>query len=278
MIIEMIIEWKDIQSGTPFLTNGVPFENILMRERNSRSDKTWKRWDRWSAWFHRLAGAIERSRVVYRNDPDFERLAEELDSRLWQSKRYCDYMVGIQEATWWLFGHCVARQLWWVYKDGDITGWTCQIGPFFTVKGPNDEVIFRRRELVQEGKLPEVEVFPYRKDWEVIHYLSGQAVRRKMRIAIAQTAGTLAPYALASMGAGIPVLEPTAEELIPLVEWDFLPSRRGDGWVVTGLGKVLISRTNQPGYYKIVREADKVRFIELVEPFKILKEKGGEKS
>lgn len=267
------IQWIDLKNGTPFTTNGVPFENIVLWERISRSDKTWKRWSGWSEYFHCRSGALEKVRVVHRDDPDFQLLAQELDKCLWHDLSHCEYFIAIKEASWWLFGHCVARKLTWLYKekDGAIeeSGWMGQIGPYFKIFC-DDGTIFERRKPVQPHWGQRVEILPYEADWRVLHELSGQAMRRKIRIAINSLGGSLATYALAQLGAGIPTLAPSSGELLPLVEWDFIPSKRGDGWAVTGLGKVLISRTCQAGYYKIIKETEKVRFIELVEPFRVI--------
>lgn len=238
----MKIKFVDLE-GKIFVTNGVPFENLVLIESYSRSDKTWKNWRGWSENFtSRIADTIDEETEAVQVDSEgrymFRGYSWNYDEHPLMSKKF------------FLFGHLIRVDRW----IEDTIQWETRSATYEIV-ADNGEIIFSYNGEYNSD------------DWKIIADLSGQAERRRARIAISQQHGMMAPVLLSMLGMEIPNKKKLGDQILPLMECDFEKSERG-GFIVRGFGKFAISRTNKSGYYKVTAEKPRVRFITLVEEFK----------
>lgn len=238
------IKFVDL-NGNKFTTNGVPFENMVLRDSRSLSDKTWQRFRGWSDDF---TWKIADREVIEKLNPELDDQGYyKFDIYTWNVEKN-----PLMSEKRYLFGHLVYEKIY-VYDTGRYE----EKSAMYEIISDSGEVIFK-----YSGKKDD-------DDWKIVAELSGQKDRRTARISIAEKHGQMMPIAMSMLGVNIPNNIPK-EEILPLIESDFLVSDRG-GYIVRSFGKFAISKTNKTGgYYKITKELEKIRFISLIEEFKII--------
>jgi hypothetical protein len=240
-------EW--IETGPAFL-----FDAMVWEESLQRSDKTWQGDTAgWSNDFLRRCAELCGEIVEYEGD------RPPALPRTWKDDLRALGRVGGGEVSY-LHGIPVALQVYYGYyaaSDGsvwwrDTAYWSL---PWRIVDNDGTVVFACDGPAHQQD------------DWKIIHRLSGQETRRDMRVRLSSK---LRSAMIGShVGYRLPPVESAAHPgLLPLRDRLFEPSRRGDDWVVAGfrraVGKVIISPTNISGYYEVVHETERVRFVELV--------------
>lgn len=246
----MKIRWVSL-SGTTFTTNAVPFENHVIVATNSRSDKTWNDFRGWSKSFAHFAEAKLSKREIVEGEEAYFAPATLVEKyTLFGEVIFRAYtkLIPADER-----GRGVLAPSGQEYQE---TGWIHEEHARFEVVSDAGDTIFQGPAT--DGN-----------DWKIIAELSGQAERRRARVSLANQHGHMYPVLLNRLGIGIPRPEGNGK-IVPLMADSFKPSNRGDGFAVVGLGKVMISKENQAGYYEVIRETEKVRFIRLVERYQQL--------
>lgn len=243
----MKIKFIDLE-GKTFFTNAVPFENIILKDSISLSDKTWKRYRHWAEDF---TYSISDNIITQKLNPEINEMGYyEFQGYWWNPET-----EPLMSEKYYLFGHLIREKIY--VRD---TGRIETKSAIFEIIADNGEVIYKYNN--------NYDLDDY--DWKVIAELSGQKDRRLARISIAQKHGHMMPIVMSELGIYIPN-EKQKEKLLPLLESDFEKSDRG-GYIVRGFGKFAISQINKTGYYKVTKELEKVKFISLVEEFKIVEE------
>jgi hypothetical protein len=251
------IIWRGL-NGKVVATNAVPFWNLVCRDAAYKKDKTWQRFRYWSEDLHKKAALS----VVEQKVSSTAQIAEKLFGRVCEKnergilvrlysngvfQKYgltdVPFPAEVEERAYFI-GPALVRYSLYIMGSAWAEDLLC---PFAIV-------VFDHPIFQMEGSAR-------MNDWLIIHHFSGQAERRAARVGAAAEYGKF----LSEM---FPMPRPYYPALAIMNE-DFSPALLG-GYITTLFGKYCLSSTNQSGYYKVVKELPSVRFIELVEPYKII--------
>lgn len=250
-------------NGKKFLISPVVFESYIFDDFFRKSDKTWRRYREWSDYFI--------FDMFFSHDKDFPHILREVDEvckelELDEQGRYVFYNLGLEFDKYYLKPdkfplHCRTR----LYRDYVLE-------KFFY---PENFGVYRYEKAKWTIFLGDKPIFEFPKDydkdpkgdWKIIHELSGQKVRRQIRVELSRSHGSLFGRFFNAVTPSDALFE-RYKEILPLQGDWFLPSDKGN-FIIKGKGKYIISNSNvkRTGYYRIVKELDNVRFVELVEPF-----------
>jgi hypothetical protein len=247
------IVWQGL-NGKTVITNAVPFWELVCRDAACLKDKTWQRFRGWSEDFHKHAAfTILENEIV-----GTAHIAERLFARICEKDergillQLCSGKYGltdipfparIQERAYFI-GPALVRYSLYIMGSAWAEDLLC---PYDVIV--LDHTIFHNHPSCVMN------------DWMIIHHLSAQAERRSARLGAAVRYGKF-------LSELFPMPRPYYPSLA-IMRDDFLSSQRG-GYITKLFGKYCISKTNQSGYYKVVKELPNVRFIELVESYQVL--------
>jgi len=229
-----IIKFTDL-NGDVFVTNGVLFDNLIQEESANLSDKTWQRQRNWPG---QLLYNMVTKKVT-------EAVEIDIDAQ------GC-YRLDGHQFRYAAQPPIAVRSYWNGYLLREVI--SPKDGPPLVEREASFNVISSSGDVI----------FTYPDDdnaWEIIHMLSGQSDRRDIRLEIANTRGR-------AMTEVVTAPQKKQGQILALAR--FAKSDRG-GYINRRIGKYVITQENIPGYYRVTKELDRIRFATLVKELKEVK-------